>query len=191
MNGSNRNLIAAVGALTFIIALTIVCAGSASAQGAGEKAIARMTIPGVVGDGPGGTIKVFGFTQLVTNPPPSGTGDAPPTFSLVVTKKIDPASPHMFYLSTIGRDINVKIVWTRINSATNQEEFSQSITITNILITSVRQRPANTADPEASQSDEYEEVTLLFRASTGDVIWETIGRTPLRIGWDFGRGVQK
>lgn len=128
MNGSNRNLIAAVGSLTFIIALTLVCACSAYAQGggAGEKAIAKMTIPGVWGDGPGGTIKVFGFTQLVTNPPPSGTGDAPPTFSLVVTKKIDIASPHMFYLSTIGRDINNEYPDNFSPAATGEQRGSGS-----------------------------------------------------------------
>ena len=83
------------------------------------------------------------------------------------------------------------------NSATNQEEFSHSITLSNVLITSVRQRPADSNNPEARQSDEYEDVTFsvnsLAGAPQGKVQWDYKlpgGQTITHTAWDFSAARQ-
>ena len=195
MNRPNGNLLAAVRFAIGAGVLTLVCAYGAYAQGAGagDKAIAKMLIAGFPGDNPDGTIEVVGIDQRLTNPPPAAGANPAPALSLMITKKIDRATPRLFVVGISGEVVrHVKITWTKINSTTNQEEFSHSITMTDVLVTSVRQRPANVADPEARQSDEYEDVTFSFASiggmPAGMIEWEYAlpgGRTLVRTRWDF------
>jgi type VI protein secretion system component Hcp len=152
-----------------------------------DKAIAKMTIIGIAGDNADGTIEVVGIEQrtFVTS--------GKPNYSLVVTKKIDRATPRLFAASLEGVPLNqVKIVWTKINPTTNQEEFSHSTTLSNVMLTLVRQRPADSSNAEVRQLDEYEDLTFsvnsLAGAGIGKVLWEYAlpgGRTLTRIGYDF------
>lgn len=56
----------------------------------------------------------------------------------------------------------------------------------------VRQRPADTANPEARFSDEYEDVTFSVGLNT-QVEWEYAvnGKAATYTGWDFARGFPK
>ncbi|MBK9706055.1 MAG: type VI secretion system tube protein Hcp [Acidobacteria bacterium] len=177
--------------LTFIILLS--GAHYAYAQvNMPDKAVAKMTITGVVGDNSDGTIEVVGINQQLTNPPPTSVSNPGPSFSITVTKKIDKATPKLFLAGMTGDVLSqVRITWTKLNSSTNQEEFSHSILLRGVLISEVRQRPADSNNPEARQSDEYEDVTFSFNSIHGGTIeWSyTVqgGVTIVRTGWDFGR----
>jgi type VI secretion system Hcp family effector len=186
----NRSRIRFTTTLTAVIAiaLTFVSAHYAYAQSSTpDKAMAKMTIVGIPGDNPDGTIEVVGIAQQMAN-----TGGKP-SYSLVITKKIDRATPHLFLSNMQGAPISqVKVVWTKLNPTNNQEEFSHSITLSNVMLTSVRQRPADSSNPESRQIDEYEDVTFsvnsLAGSPTGRVMWEYAlpgGRTLSRVGWDF------
>lgn len=151
-----------------------------------DRAIAKMTIIGISGDNPDGTIEVVGIAQQV------GNVAGKTSISLVVTKKIDRATPQLFLSSAQGVTLSqVKVVWTKLNSATNQEEFSHSITLSHVIVTSVRQRPADSSNPEARQSDEYEDVTFSLNSLAGlpmgKVTWEYVlpgGRTLVHTEYD-------
>lgn len=199
MRRSKKTQFAAVRFAILISALTLTGVHSAYAQSSTpDKAVARMLIAGIPGDIHDGTIEVVGINQQLTNPAPSGGTNSPPAFSLTVTKKIDRATPRLFIVGVSGELLRqVKITWTKLNPTTNQEEFSHSITLEGVLVTLVRQRPANSAEPEARQSDEYEDVTFSLGSSAGTpagrVVWEYAlpgGRTIVRTGWDFGTGRQ-
>src|SRR5262245_49868479 len=89
------------------VALTFVSAHYAYAQGpAPDKAVAKMTIIGIPGDNPDGTIEVVGIAQQTVN-----TGGKP-SYSLIITKKIDRATPQLFLSNVEGEPLKqVKIVW--------------------------------------------------------------------------------
>jgi type VI secretion system Hcp family effector len=170
------------------VALTFASAHYAYAQSpTPDKAMAKMTIVGIPGDNPDGTIEVVGIAQQTVN-----TGGKV-SYSLVITKKIDRATPQLFLSNVQGASLSqVKIVWTKINPATNQEEFSHSISLSNVMLTTIQQRPADSSNPEARQIDEYEDLTFsvnsLAGTPTGKVTWEYAlpgGRTLSRVGWDF------
>jgi type VI secretion system Hcp family effector len=188
MNRSSKTQLTAVrlAILTSILALAGVHSAYAQTS-TPDKAFAKMTIIGIAGDNADGTIEVVGIDQK------SNITGGKPTFSLQVTKKIDRATPRLFVTSLETVPLaQVKIVWTKINPATNQEEFSHSITLSNVMLTSVRQRPADSSNAEARQLDEYEDLTFsvnsLAGTAIGKVLWEYAlpgGRVLSRVGYDF------
>lgn len=188
MNRSSKTQFTAVRLAILAGILTLACAHGAYAQtSTPDKASAKMTITGIAGDNADGTIEVVGIDQRTYS-----TGGKP-TYSLTVTKKIDRATPRLFVTSLEGVPLaQVRIVWTKINPATNQEEFSHSTTLTNVMLTLVRQRPADSSNAEVRQLDEYEDLTFSVNLPTGapigKVVWEYAlpgGRVLSRIGYDF------
>lgn len=152
--------------------LTLACAYSSYAQtSTPDKAFAKMTIIGIAGDNADGTIEVVGIDQRSSN-----TGGKA-SYSLIVTKKIDRATPNLFMMNAQGALLaQVKIVWTKLNPSNNLEEFSHSITLSHVTVSSIRQRPADNSNPEARQSDEYEDITFSVNSVVGTpmgrVVWE-------------------
>jgi len=188
MNRSSKTQLTAFQFAIFAGILMLAGAHRAYAQtSTPDKATARMTIVGIAGDNADGTIEVVGIDQRTY------INGGKPTYSLTVTKKIDRATPRLFVASLESVPINqVKIVWTKINPATNQEEFSHSTTLSNVMLTLVRQRPADSSNAEVRQLDEYEDLTFSVNspagAAIGKVLWEYAlpgGRTLTRIGYDF------
>ena len=66
----------------------------------GCRVVARLTLPGVVGEGPNGTIELFGYNVAVEGPAAAGR---PPTLSpLGVTKATDSTSVALFQAALLG-----------------------------------------------------------------------------------------
>src|SRR5262245_27497004 len=188
MNRSSKTQFTAVRLAILASILLLAGANRAYAQtSTPDKAFAKMTITGIAGDNADGTIEVVGVDQRTY------VAGGKPTYSLTVTKKIDRATPRLFVASLEGAPLaQVRIVWTKINPATNSEEFSHSTTLTNVMLTLVRQRPADSSNAEVRQLDEYEDLTFsvnsLAGTAIGKVMWEYAlpgGRTLVRTGYDF------
>lgn len=178
---------------TALLAILIITAGAHYAYAQAnlpDKAVAKMTVTGMPGDNPDGTIEVVGINQQMIHPPPTSVTDSRPSYSIIITKKIDKASPKLFEYGAHGDALSMVIInWTRLNPTSNLEESYYSITLRGVKIISIRQRPADSSNPEARQSDEYEDVTFSFfpdHGGTVDWIYKS-GAGLARSGWDFGQ----
>lgn len=195
MNSLSKTKFNVVRLVIFTAVLMVAGVHSAFAQAnTPDQAVAKMTIIGIGGDSADGSIEVVGINQLVTNPPPVSGANTPPSFSVTITKKIDRATPRLLLSAMTGETLaQVRITWTKLNSSRYEEGFSHIITLKGVLVTMVRQRPADGTNPEARFSDEYEDVT--FATSTNTTVeWDYAlsgGRTIIRTGWDFGRWIPK
>lgn len=191
MNGTKRNQFTWVRMAMLLGMLTLTGAGAAYAQ-TGPQAVAKMTISGMQGDNADGTIEVVGIEQQVTAAvSASGVAGGRATMALLVTKKIDRATPGLFLAVAQGRPVPViRITWTRIDPTTNREEFSHSITLHQVMITQVSQRPADRQNPESRQMDEYEDIRISARIVEWDYALPG-GQAIVRVGWDFVNGVAR
>lgn len=199
MNSSSNLPLTVIRMAIFAAILAITGASAYAQSNTADQAVAKMYILGIAGSGTAaagaadGSIEVVGINQVVTNPPPTGASNTPPSFSMTITKKIDRATPRLFLSAMSGETLaQVKIIWTKTNSSRFEEAGAQTITLKGVLVTMVRQRPADTANPEARFSDEYEDVTFSVGLNT-QVEWEYAvnGRTMTYTGWDFARGFPK
>lgn len=187
MNGQNKSLPNAVRFAVCAAILVVMCAYGANAQSGGQpdKAIAKMTITGIPGDNPDGSIEAFAIDQKQTAPYHLADGSVnKATFSIMVTKGIDSASPKLS-LAAAGGDhlLRVTIVWTRIDPVTKVEESSYSVILTDVVVAAIRQRPVNATDPASKDSAEYEDVTFSF--SRIEWIYRLPGGRQTRHGWDL------
>src|SRR5262245_10509513 len=106
MKEQNRNLLNTVKFAVCATILMSMCAYSAYAQAnTPDKAVAKMMIMGIPGDNADGTIEVVGIDQRASNV------GGKPSFSLIITKKIDRATPQLFLSNMEGETLSqVKIV---------------------------------------------------------------------------------
>src|SRR5215216_7624885 len=114
----------------------------------------RVEITGVSGDGVGGSIEAFGSDQLLTlteSDTGGGGGAGKATFGpLVITKDVDSATPKLFLKAAAGVHMAiVKINWVRKNPLTGLEETYFSVSLEDVVITSLRTRLADQRDPQS------------------------------------------
>jgi len=151
----------------FAVALMLVCASGAYAQGWGKKnpdtGNIKMVVAGIPGDNADGSIDVFAIDQQIGFTQPDDTSPGRPAFAIMITKGIDSASPRLSLFTVMRRPLapRVTITLSKVDPAT-QEVSSYTIQLTNVSITSVRQMPANAKDPASKDSAEYEQITLSF-----------------------------
>lgn len=130
-----------------------------------ERARIKVAISGVPGDEPDGSIEAVAIDHKLTLPVsnPGGAGAAPPSFALTITKRIDKATPKLFGLAASGHAVSrVTITWTRFNPTNNRDEAYYTITLTNVEISALKQRPVSATAPESKFSAEYEDVSFTF-----------------------------
>jgi type VI secretion system Hcp family effector len=172
MNRTNRDLIAEVRFAVFAGVLMFVCATGAYAQGGAKKNAdtgnIKVVITGIPGDNADGSIEAFAIDQQIGLRQLADSQASRPAFAVTITKGIDSASPRLaLFLATGGHLSRVIITWTKIDPAT-QLVSSYTVSLSDVLINSIRQRPANAKDPESKDLAEYEEVGFSF----GRIEWE-------------------
>jgi type VI secretion system Hcp family effector len=122
----------------------------------------KLVITGSPGDNADGSIEAFAFDQELGITQSDDTSIGKLTFAVRITKRIDSASPRLaLFLATRNQLRNVIIIWTKIDPAT-QQVSSYTISLSGVVIESIRQRPINAKDPASKDIGEYEEVAFSF-----------------------------
>lgn len=187
MNRPNRNLLATVRFAVFTGALMFVCAYGAYAQDGNNKNTAagdiKAVITGIPGDNADGSIETFAIDQRINRIQPTDGSAGKATFSVMITKRIDLASPRLSLALVVGTHLRRVIITSiRIDPETKQVS-SYTITLSDVLIHSIRQRPVNATDPASKDAAEYEDVTFTF----GRIEWayRMPNGSEVRTGWDL------
>jgi type VI protein secretion system component Hcp len=117
----------------------------------------RLTLPGIMGEGAGGSIDVLAF-QLAVEPNTDPAGGPPTISDLVVTKALDKASPQLFQAAVLGTPF----------ASAELEVFgaggvvSNRYSFTNVLVAAVIIGPF----PRCTAELPVEDVSLAFGAVT-------------------------
>src|SRR5215510_10890612 len=93
----------------FAVALMLVCASGAYAQGWGKKnpdtGNIKMVVAGIPGDNADGSIDVFAIDQQIGFTQPDDTSPGRPAFAIMITKGIDSASPRLSLFTVMRRPL--------------------------------------------------------------------------------------
>lgn len=148
-----------------------------------------VTIPGIPGDGAGGTIEAFGSDQslsvpLLDGPSIPGRPGKPQFSPLTIIKAVDRATPKLFVASASGTRIpTVQIDWVRKCSRNGGDEVFFTVVLQDVLITLVRSGLPNQNDPKAEPLGSVEQIGFSF----GKIQWTFFlpDGTSVRGGFDL------
>lgn len=148
----------------------------------------RMVISGVPGDNSDGSIEAFAIDQQIALSQSAEHSSGRPMFAVSITKGIDSASPRLgIFLATDRHLSRVTISWSKVDPATDQAS-AYTIILSDVLINSIHQRPANVKDPSSKDLSEYEEIAFTF----GRIEWifQPPSGPQTRAGYDIRQAKQ-